>query len=146
MAKTGENGGVGWYPLPIDSLPNPFIFAIDAHPLNALSILACPSAAGVYRSTDGGATWRISSKGLPAGKTVMALTRDIGGNIYAGTNGAGVYKSTDGGESWTAVNEGLTNLQICLGALTADPDDNIFVGTERGAFRLTATGRPISDF
>ncbi|MCH8303733.1 MAG: hypothetical protein IIB94_01235 [Candidatus Marinimicrobia bacterium] len=46
----------------------------------------------------------------------------------------GVYKSTDQGNSWIQVNEGLPTEDIrCI---TFDAENNIYAGTENGAFRL----------
>ena len=70
---------------------------------------AAVEGGGIYKSTDGGASWSASHQGLghklvrglavaPAGTTVM----------YAVTNGGGgFYKSTDSGATWSVSNNGL---------------------------------------
>ena len=74
---------------------------------------------GVFRSTDGGATWKkVLYKDAATGaidlafgadaKTVYASlwqTRRPPWNVYPPSNGpgSGIYKSTDGGESWTEI-------------------------------------------
>ena len=57
---------------------------------------------GVYRSTDGGRSWRLS--GAP-GQIVWELTVDPQDThtIHAGTQPAALYRSRDGGESWTKI-------------------------------------------
>jgi hypothetical protein len=61
---------------------------------------------GLYKSTDGGATWRLSSQGL--GDVVVKAVAVVGpatsgtqqGNtIYVGTN-QGVFRSDDGAATW----------------------------------------------
>ena len=56
-------------------------------------LLSCP----LYAQSN----WVRCSEGLPAGKTVMALTH-IGPTLFAATQKGGVYKSTDNGSSWQA--------------------------------------------
>lgn len=68
---------------------------------------------GVYRSTDGGATWQRLGGGLPGGtadvgRIGIGIAASEPGRIYAivtATNGhnAGLYTSADAGTSWTAL-------------------------------------------
>ncbi|GLH69193.1 hypothetical protein GETHPA_07260 [Geothrix rubra] len=76
---------------------------------------------GIYRSTDGGATWHKLTKGLPTltgrigldvsrsnPKVVMAVVQsDQGGTAGIDdvlSKAGGVFRSEDGGESWTRMN------------------------------------------
>lgn len=66
---------------------------------------------GIYKSTDGGATWQ--SKGLPevgsVGKIVLDPNNEdvafVGamGPLFRNSSDRGVYKTTDGGDSWQQV-------------------------------------------
>ena len=66
---------------------------------------------GIYKSTDGGETWKKISAGLPAqliGKIDIDIARSNPKVLYAmieapGSEG-GLYRSNDAGESWTLVN------------------------------------------
>lgn len=66
---------------------------------------------GIYKSTDGGETWKKLGTGLPStliGKIDLDIARSNPNVLYAmveapGTEG-GLYRSTDAGESWTNVN------------------------------------------
>jgi len=72
---------------------------------------------GVFKSTNGGASWSASSLTVTY---VYALAIDPKNTsiVYAATDG-GVFKSTDGGGSWIAINSGLTGTYAR--ALAIDP-------------------------
>ena len=55
----------------------------------------------IYRTNDGGATWKPISNGIPAGSFVNAVREDPvrSGLLYAGTE-RGVYVSFDDGANW----------------------------------------------
>jgi photosystem II stability/assembly factor-like uncharacterized protein len=67
---------------------------------------------GLYKSTDGGSTWRQLTKGLPGaaddlGRIGLGVAPSNGKIIYAMVDApklAGVYRSDDAGESWQRVN------------------------------------------
>jgi len=73
---------------------------------------ATRGAIGVFKSTDGGASWVPSNDGLMAQfiGSVFALELDPADpdTLYAATT-LGVFKSTDGAESWAPANTGLSN-------------------------------------
>jgi photosystem II stability/assembly factor-like uncharacterized protein len=117
-------------------------------------------AGGVWKSTDGGASWlpltdntSISSVGAIA---VAPSNHEI---VYVGTGeaaprgdmtyGDGVYKSTDGGKTWSHI--GLRDTRQ-IGALIVDPRNSDVVllaafghafgpNTERGVYRTTDGGK-----
>lgn len=80
---------------------------------------------GVFKTTDGGRTWRRVGRGLPNdGKTgASALVMDPSNpnvlyvgmwerirsphNFLSGGPNGGIFKSTDGGESWTKLTTGI---------------------------------------
>ncbi len=61
----------------------------------------------LFKSTDGGESWRKLTKGLPdkMGKTAVAVSRANSERVYANIEAegeqGGVYRSDDGGETWT---------------------------------------------
>jgi photosystem II stability/assembly factor-like uncharacterized protein len=68
---------------------------------------------GLYKSTDGGTTWRQITKGLPAaddvvGRIGIAIAPSNPKRLYITAEAKkepGIYRSEDGGESWQHVNE-----------------------------------------
>jgi photosystem II stability/assembly factor-like uncharacterized protein len=66
---------------------------------------------GIYKSTDGGDTWKKLSSGLPGtliGKIDLDIARSNPNVVYAMVeapgNEGGLYRSSDAGETWTNVN------------------------------------------
>ncbi|GLH71231.1 hypothetical protein GETHPA_27640 [Geothrix rubra] len=67
---------------------------------------------GLYKSTDGGTTWRPLGKGLPGaaqglGRIGFAVAPSRPSRLYAqveAREGRGTYRSEDGGGTWTRVN------------------------------------------
>jgi photosystem II stability/assembly factor-like uncharacterized protein len=68
---------------------------------------------GLFKSTDGGNTWRQLTKGLPPsddgglGRIGVAVAPSQPQRVYAtveAKKGAGVYRSDDAGESWNLIN------------------------------------------
>jgi len=63
---------------------------------------------GLYKSTDGGDTWRLITEGLPTAEQGLArvgvgISPSNPMRMYATVNaqeGGGIYRSEDGGESW----------------------------------------------
>ncbi len=71
---------------------------------------------GLYKSTDGGSTWKKMKEGLPKdfGKAGISVSRANNEIVFAvieakDTKG-GVYKSTDAGKKWTQVNKDRINI------------------------------------
>ena len=105
------------------------------------------TAAGIFKTTDGGATWTATNTGLPDVFTVHALAIDPSNPaiVYAGTGTGtpgGVFKTIDGGASWTASSTGLPDFPY-VDTLAIDPSDpaTLYAGTEgAGVFKSTDAG------
>lgn len=90
------------------------------HPTDPDDVLVVMSAAGVYRTRDGGQTWSPANRGIQAaflpedqrfpefGQCVHKVTFHPSrpDRLYA-QNHFGVYRSDDRGDSWTAIESGL---------------------------------------
>ena len=85
---------------------------------------------GLYRSTDGGATYTLASLGLGDEKAVEAVAVARSGRVFAGTF-EGVLASDDHGVTWKPWVDGLTNLDVR--ALAVDLiDGRLYAGTAGG--------------
>jgi photosystem II stability/assembly factor-like uncharacterized protein len=66
---------------------------------------------GVFKSTDGGTTWKQLTSGLPKeglSRVGLEVARSDGKRLYAIVNArkdSGLYRSDDGGESWRRMND-----------------------------------------
>lgn len=84
---------------------------------------------GVYRSTDGGATWKKSQSGLPKqelGRTGLAISPVNPDVVYAiveaANDSGGFYRSTDNGVNWKKMS-GYTAISLYYQELFADPSN-----------------------
>jgi pyrimidine-specific ribonucleoside hydrolase len=83
---------------------------------------------GVFRSTDGGASWARASAGLPVGKlSSLAVDPARSGALYAGTRNGDVFRSTDYGKSWTKAARGLDG--EVTGIAVSAADGSVYAGT-----------------
>jgi photosystem II stability/assembly factor-like uncharacterized protein len=105
---------------------------------------------GVFKSTDGGASW--SSAGL-GDTAVTVLAIGPANTVYAGTGNdysapqgfLGMFKSTDSGASWLPINNGLAGLfdiRSSISALVIDPQNSniLYAGTTGGGVFKSSDG------
>lgn len=90
---------------------------------------------GIYISIDDGATWAISSTGMPSMRPTCFAK--MGTNLYVGTAEYGVFISTDSGATWAAHNTGFTtavirDLYVNSNNIYAATDVGVFVKSEPG--------------
>ena len=118
-----------------------YALAVSPNYADDHTLFAATWGDGVFKSTDGGASWFAVSYGL-TDLTVkaLAISPQIGDNtIFAGTN-AGVFKSTTYGLYWVS-----TPLTYPIHALAISPgyagDQTVFAGTwGYGVFKSTDGG------
>ena len=99
--------------------------ALEIHPDNPKVMLAGTDGAGIFRSTDGGSSWR-PTRGLPDIELVfdISFARSDPSIVYAGTYGSGAVRSDDGGRTWSQIYSFATVTEI-----EADPfdPDTVFI-------------------
>jgi photosystem II stability/assembly factor-like uncharacterized protein len=105
---------------------------------------------GIYRSTDGGATWkRLQEHGLPKGPygkigvAVAANSERVYALIEAHNPDGGLYRSDDGGDSWQLVNpsHSLWQRPWYYMHIIADPrDENVLYIMDVDAYKSTDGG------
>ena len=132
--RYSADSGANWIATPGSNdyiLPAQSWSVIRALGLNATSgsrEIIAGSTAGLYRSLDGGATWRSvsgSGSGLEAtsknfSATVSTITAYGTTDLLVGATGStngGVYLSGDGGEHWTQVNAGFDPGNLSISSL-----------------------------
>jgi photosystem II stability/assembly factor-like uncharacterized protein len=141
----GDNGTTGAVDLAMDpSDPDRIYAAMWDHRREPDLRTYGGVGSGVYRSTDGGATWNRLANGLPApsaniGRIGLAVSPSTPKRVYAiviSTNGSyqGFYRSNDSGDTWTQMAaSGLSGSQSSygwwFGRIWVDPadQDRVFV-------------------
>lgn len=108
------SGAATWTNVASAPLPSRAVRSIAVDPSNGSRVFVSfsgydsqtPDRPGhVFRTTDGGATWRNVSKGLPdhPARSVV-VDPDDPRRVYLGTD-LGVYGSVDGGDSWVPLGD-----------------------------------------
>ena len=95
----------------------------DSHDPNVLYVGTYN--AGVFKSIDGGISWRPIHNGLERAAIISLIIDPANPNtLYAGTSWGGIYKTHDGGDHWYAINEGLDDPSSGRTHIIADPKDH----------------------
>jgi photosystem II stability/assembly factor-like uncharacterized protein len=127
-AYRSDNRGESWERLDGNGLPSDFGFPLALHPRDPDTAFFVPEEGaenrvtsdgrlGVYRTRDAGASWELSSRGLPEQAWVAVLREGLAFDrldpfgVYLGTQSGSVFVSADEGESWT---EAATHLPPVL--------------------------------
>jgi photosystem II stability/assembly factor-like uncharacterized protein len=127
-----DDGGTTWVSI-ADGLPTDFGFTILAHPSRPGTVWNIPVADDgqrippdaqlqVQRSDDGGRSWRMQAKGLPA-ESYTCVLRDAASldtedpvGVYFGTRNGDVFGSVDEGESFTRIATQLPDVLVVRAA------------------------------
>ena len=123
-----EDGGLSWRSIEA-GLPSTFGFPAAVHPRDPKTLYLVPlngdqagryvpdGKAAVWRTRDGGSTWRDFRKGLPQKDAYFGVLRQAmatdtmdSAGIYFGTTSGTLYLSTDEGESWAPIAEHMPTI------------------------------------
>src|SRR5262245_19562079 len=96
------------------------VWALHADARRPGRLLAGTCPAGIFRSDDGGETWRPAEARLQkecprirwTRVTCLVADADDPDHLWVGVEIDGVHESTDGGRTWARVGEGLTSQDI----------------------------------
>ncbi len=155
---TTNAGGDGWI-LRNGGLPTASVTDIAVDPKNPLIAYvtfgtgALASFSHVWKTTDGGKTWKNISSNLPmVNANAFVIDRRPaldapGGKLYVATD-VGIYTSLNEGQSWVRVGSSLPNAPVVdLQQATTSGQDTLAAAVQgRGVFTLsTAQISPIDD-
>jgi photosystem II stability/assembly factor-like uncharacterized protein len=100
------------------------------------------TAGGVFKSTDGGETWKASE--LRDWVNVLAVAPSSAGSLYAGTI-RGLFRSDDGGETWRSADTGLPDRWVL--SIATPSAEKVYVGTRSaGVFESQDRGNSWQPF
>ena len=110
-------------------------------------VVLAATGAGLYRSTDGGQTWRLIPNGLsdPSLLAVEFARANRPGELcaFAATEGGRLFTTVDGGQSWREVVNwaGLGTATALAISPNFVQDQTLFVATGEGIFRSQDGGQ-----
>jgi hypothetical protein len=144
LATSADNGAhpfqqIGFSKILVDP-SNPTIVIAGAVRQNLSQFDTPQPFAGIYRSTDAGATWSLvfSPGFIPSCADLVYDT--VHGIYYAAINGQGVFKSSNQGASWSATNSPFATASVdssnFLDAILATRSGSVWV------FIVDTTGQP----
>ncbi len=123
--------------------------AIALHPTDTNTMFIGSAAGGIWKTTDGGITWKVNSDSLPTlGVSAIAINPTNPSVMYFGSGdrdagdaaGFGVFKSNNSGLTWFISNTGMGNRKVAR--LIIDPNNvNILIAaTDNGIYRSVNAG------
>jgi photosystem II stability/assembly factor-like uncharacterized protein len=136
--KKSTDGGVSWTQL--QGLPNQYAAHVEFDPTNGdifyVSYTTVAAVGRLYRTADGGATFKIIDSGLPH-FPVHVVRVDPGDSktLYAGTD-VGLYRSSDSGATWSRFGTGLPAVSVWDIAILPDGSMMRIASHGRGFFEL----------
>ncbi|MBD3409322.1 MAG: T9SS type A sorting domain-containing protein [Ignavibacteriales bacterium] len=128
------------------------IRSLVVHPDSSNVVYAGSVSGGVWKTTDGGASWRALADEMDnLAVCSMAMDPDDPGALYAGTGegyhnqdavrGEGIFKTTDAGETWTRLASTAGENFYYVNQLEIDPASGaIWAGTREGLFKSADGG------
>jgi photosystem II stability/assembly factor-like uncharacterized protein len=90
---------------------------------------------GVYKSTDGGQTWKKASAGLTSAAVWRLVTDPSSASILYAATSVGIFKTTDGGATWDMILGGLGSV-----VLAPSSPSTLYAWTSAGLFRSNDGG------
>jgi len=132
ILQVTTDGGASWRPVR-HNLPGTDIHGFAMSSADSSRLFAFVYGFGLFRSDDGGGTWRRVTTQLP--EDVMGLAT-AGGNpetLYAASMEQGLLKSSDGGQTWgTSGSLPKTVLTVAV-----DPTEprTVYAGLDGGLYR-----------
>jgi photosystem II stability/assembly factor-like uncharacterized protein len=120
-------------------LPTGAAMAVTVDPRNeAIAYAGFPSAAGIFKTSDGGAHWAPAGSGLNALVYSVAVDPSDSMKLYAG--GSSLYRSTDGGISCILMDLGVGGLTAASLSAGAGSPTTLLAGTNFGVWQSGDSG------
>lgn len=141
------DGGATWTESP--DLHGLYVGALVTHPAQPRVLWAAvplsfrtDRVTGIYRTRDGGAAWRLASRGLYGlPMTSLAFDPRVPGVFWASSSTEGVFRCGDGGVTWAQRNGNLP-AYVEVYAVEVDPvhPGTVWIGTSHGVYVTEDSG------
>jgi len=137
------NSGATW--TPIDNLPFAFLATVLVDPTTPTMLYAGTSDRGIFKSLDGGVTWKSVNIGI-TGNVVQVLAIDPANPqiLYAatgqGVTPGAVYKTVNGGSSWSEIDSSASGQALQIAVDAQNPNNVYTVWNTVGARKSTDAG------
>ena len=129
------DGGTTWE-IVLDLVDAALALAID--PTNPDCIYVGTHGSGMFKSLDGGKSWRQINQGLGALKIWDLLIAPWNPNyLFVATAGGGIYYSANSGDYWIEMNNGLENLNFSSIALISGQMNQLIAAGTSGFYSYT---------
>jgi hypothetical protein len=122
------------------SIETPYGFA--GQPSQAPAFILSASSNGVFRSSDNGATWSLTSDGIPGSASpIQPWVDESKPNLmYVSTGSNGIYRTINGGITWHEINDGLGAVRARgFQIFTASEGAHLYAATEEGLWEALNT-------
>jgi photosystem II stability/assembly factor-like uncharacterized protein len=140
-----NNYGAGW------GIDSGRVTTVVTHPTNPLIVYMGAADGGVWKTIDGGTTWKPTSDGLPTQAIGdLAIAASNPSVLYAGTGeastnqdsyyGAGLFRTNDGGTSWKKIGGSVFDLKTVFKVITKGNGTFVLVATNKGLYRSADNG------
>ncbi len=151
-----RRSSLGWQPLGPQPITGEFwsgndfasgrVVSLAPHPSDPDIVYAASASGGIWKTTDGGTTWRPKTDELAIlNHGCVALDPSDPETIYAGTGeyttqstGDGLFRSTDGGETWARIGTAAQVGGRCSEVIV-DPTDPLTIHVTGGAGYVRST-------
>jgi len=141
LHKKSIDGGAKWTEFRISG-GDAYTFTFDPKDSKTIWAGGVNGRSGLYRSNDGGASWKQMGTGLPEMNRADRILIDPSDTktMYMATPRGG-FKSTDGGASWTAFTGSIPQGET-IESLTMNPSNPqvLYAGTKKGFFKTSDGG------
>ena len=144
----GGSGDEEGRSIAVDSAGNAYVTGVvhnstDFPVLNAAQ--PTPGGAFVYRSDDGGASWKTAGKGITSAVTSLAVDPSNGSVAYAMLYSAGVLKTIDAGASWMSASNGLDTQAISSISIAPKNSSTLFAADGATLYKSVDGGNSWTD-
>jgi photosystem II stability/assembly factor-like uncharacterized protein len=156
-----DDGGDSWSDV-ANGVPSDFGFCVGIHPRDPDTAFIVPLHSDgfrctpdgklrVYRTKNGGRSWRAMTRGLPQKNALETVVRDAmavdsldPAGVYFGTRSGRLYASNDEGRTWRLAANGLPPIVCVKAGVVTNSRVKRRVATSLAKRRVAKTGRPRS--